>query len=71
VHTLQQPYRDLCDALYDYERADFYEDLVTPWLRQHDSERRGLEILRHRCFVRCTKPDGDLWLFDYTHSEAL
>lgn len=48
MHTLQQPYRDLYDGFYDYEGADFYDDLVRPWLRQQDGERRWLEELGKR-----------------------
>lgn len=31
------------------------------------AERR--ELLRHRCFVTCTKPDGDRWPYDLTMTE--
>jgi len=27
------------------------------------------ELVRHRCFVTCTKPADDLWPYDLTHSE--
>jgi hypothetical protein len=29
-----------------------------------------LELLRHRSFVKCTKPHDDLWPYDFFHSEA-
>jgi hypothetical protein len=30
-----------------------------------------LELLRHRCFVRCAKPHEDRWPFDLRHSERV
>jgi len=48
VHVLQQPYRALYDDFYDYEGADFYDDLVPQWLRRQDGERRWLEELGNR-----------------------
>lgn len=32
-----------------------------------DAER--LELLRHRCFVQCVKPDGDRWPYASSHVE--
>jgi hypothetical protein len=30
-----------------------------------------LELLRHRCFVRCRKADVDRWPYNDTYREAL
>jgi hypothetical protein len=30
-----------------------------------------LELLRHRCFVRCRKPDADRWPYNDTYREPL
>jgi hypothetical protein len=41
--------------------------------RPHDdglAPQEQLELLRHRSFVKCTKPDDDLWPYDFFHSEA-
>jgi len=48
MHADQAPYRAFYDDFYDYEGADFYDDLVRPWLRQQDGERRWLEELGKR-----------------------
>jgi hypothetical protein len=48
MHSDQAPYRALYDAYYDYEGPDFYDDLVRPWLRQQDGERRWLEDFGRR-----------------------
>jgi hypothetical protein len=44
MHTLQQPYRDLYDAMMENEGpADReYDELVRPWLRQQEGERAWL-----------------------------
>jgi hypothetical protein len=36
------PYRDLYDRILDYEGPDLHEDVVRPWLRLQDDERRWL-----------------------------
>lgn len=41
---------------------------------EHDEDLTAdekLELLRHRCFVRCTKRDDDRWPYDDTYREAL
>ena len=42
MHTFQQPYRDLYGAMMKYEGpADReYQELVRPWLREQEGERR-------------------------------
>lgn len=48
MHTDQQPYRDLYDAMLDYDGGDPAGDLLTPWLAANDGERRWLDALRAR-----------------------
>ena len=42
MHVTQEPYRELYDAIMDYEGADLHGDLVRPWLRLQDGERQWL-----------------------------
>jgi len=48
MHTDQQPYRDLYEAMLDYDGGDLAADLLTPWLAANDGERRWLDALRAR-----------------------
>lgn len=43
MHTYQLPYRELYDRMLRYEGASLFSDLVEPWLRRQDDERRWLE----------------------------
>jgi hypothetical protein len=44
----QLPYRELHDDILSYEHDALFDDLLLPWLRQHDDERRWLETIRTR-----------------------
>lgn len=48
MHTDQQPYRQLHDEMLEYEGEALYDDLLAPWLRAQDAERRWLEEVRGR-----------------------
>lgn len=48
MHSDQQPYRRLHDEMLDYEGDALYGDLLAPWLRASDGERRSLDELRGR-----------------------
>jgi len=48
MHIDQQPYRDLYDAMLEYEGDALHDDLLRPWLRQNDGERRWLDGIRGR-----------------------
>ena len=48
MHIDQQPYRRLHDDMLEYGGEDLYGDLVRPWLRAHDGERRWLAGVRER-----------------------
>jgi len=48
MHTDQQPYRDLYDAVLSYEGEALSHDLLRPWLAANDGERRWLDQLRAR-----------------------
>jgi hypothetical protein len=48
MHSDQQPYRDLYDQMLQYEGDALFDDLLRPWLGEHDGERRWLEDLRRR-----------------------
>ncbi len=48
MHSDQQPYRQLYDDMLDYEGDALFDDLLRPWLRAHDGERRWLDQLRER-----------------------
>lgn len=43
MHTYQLPYRELYDQMLRYEGASLFGDLVEPWLRRREGERRWLE----------------------------
>jgi len=44
----QRPYRELYDALMEYEGDAAYAGLLRPWLRDNDGERRWLGAIRAR-----------------------
>lgn len=48
MHIDQLPYRQLHDAVLEYEGGDPFGDLVRPWLRANDAERRWLAEVRDR-----------------------
>jgi hypothetical protein len=48
MHSNQAPYRELHDAVTMYDGGDLYSDLVRPWLRRQDGERRWLEAFARR-----------------------
>lgn len=48
MHEDQAPYRELYDQLLDYEGAELYADVVRPWLRNQDGERRWLDAFARR-----------------------
>lgn len=43
MHSDQEPYRELYDAILDYEGSEVFADVVRPWLGRADGERRWLE----------------------------
>ena len=55
----QQPYRDLYDAMKSYEGSDLYGDLVRPWMREQDGERRWLEAFAKRRGAPVPAATGD------------
>jgi hypothetical protein len=42
MYVTQKPYRELYDAMMEYEGADVHGDLVRPLLRRQDGERQWL-----------------------------
>jgi len=48
MHEYQQPYRDLYESILEYEGSEMYADVVRPWLRGQDGERRWLESFAKR-----------------------
>jgi hypothetical protein len=46
-------------------------DRKAPLRLEELDEREKLELLRHRCFVTCPKPDDDLWPYYLTAAEPL
>ena len=48
MHIDQQPYRTLYDEILDYDGDAPYADLLHPWLRRQDGERRWLDEMRAR-----------------------
>ncbi|MDB4951064.1 MAG: hypothetical protein JWM27_3713 [Gemmatimonadetes bacterium] len=48
MHTDQQPYRRLHDDILEYQGDAMYDDVVRPWLRAADGERRWLDSVRTR-----------------------
>jgi hypothetical protein len=48
MHSDQQPYRRLHDEMLDYDGDALYDDLLAPWLREQDGERRWLDEFRGR-----------------------
>lgn len=48
MHIDQRPYRQLHDAVLEYGGEELFGDLVRPWLRAHDGERRWLAAVRGR-----------------------
>ncbi|HEV7765451.1 MAG TPA: hypothetical protein VGQ76_10650 [Thermoanaerobaculia bacterium] len=48
MHSDQQPYRDLYDAILEYEGADLYADVARSWVQRQDEERRWLAAFAQR-----------------------
>jgi hypothetical protein len=48
MHIDQLPYRRLHDAILDYDGGALHDDLLRPWLRANDGERRWLDAIRDR-----------------------
>lgn len=48
MHQDQAPYRELYDAIMDYDGDALHDDVVRPWMRRQDAERRWLDALRRR-----------------------
>jgi hypothetical protein len=48
MHSDQQPYRQLHDEMLEYEGDGLHDDILQPWLRAQDGERRWLDELRGR-----------------------
>ena len=48
MHIDQQPYRELYDDILDYDGDALNADLLQPWLRRQDGERRWLDEMRGR-----------------------
>ncbi|HYR27775.1 MAG TPA: hypothetical protein VEU30_04885, partial [Thermoanaerobaculia bacterium] len=48
MHSDQQPYRELYDAILEHEGEDVHGDVIAPWLRAADGERRWLETFGRR-----------------------
>jgi len=44
----QQPYRQLYDDMMDYDGDALHDDLLRPWIRAQDGERRWLDEIRTR-----------------------
>lgn len=44
----QETYRELYDELLDYEGSELYGDIVAPWLRRQEEERKWLEAFARR-----------------------
>ncbi|MDC0721517.1 hypothetical protein [Nannocystis bainbridge] len=45
MHRDQEPYRELHQAMFDYEGSGLAEDVVLPWARAHAEERRWFAAL--------------------------
>lgn len=62
MHSDQWPYRQLCEALLAYDGACVAEDLLRPWLRENDGERRWFGALaRPRPRIVPTIAPEDSW----------
>jgi len=48
MHADQRPYRELYEAILDYEGDELSRDVLTPWLNAADEERRWLEAFGRR-----------------------
>jgi hypothetical protein len=48
MHIDQQPYRQLHDSILEYPGDALFDDVVRPWIRGADGERRWLDGLRGR-----------------------
>lgn len=48
MHSDQLPYRQLHDEMLGYEGDALFDELLAPWLRAQDGERRWLDELRGR-----------------------
>jgi hypothetical protein len=48
MHSDQLPYRQLHDEMLEYDGDALFDDLLAPWLRAQDGERRWLDALRRR-----------------------
>jgi hypothetical protein len=48
MHSDQQPYRELHDEMLEYHGDALFSDVLQPWLRANEGERRWLDELRAR-----------------------
>lgn len=48
MHTDQEPYRELYEAILDYEGDELYADVVRPWVSAHAGERAWLKSFAER-----------------------
>jgi hypothetical protein len=48
MHIDQQPYRNVYDLIQEYDGSELYGDIVRPWLRAEDGERRWLDAFARR-----------------------
>jgi hypothetical protein len=62
MHTDQETYRELYDAMLDYEDDELYRDVVAPWLTRQDGERRWLDAFARRSGTPIPEASTeDLW----------
>jgi hypothetical protein len=48
MHSEQLPYRQLHDEMLEYDGDALFDDVLVPWLRAQDGERRWLDGMRAR-----------------------
>jgi hypothetical protein len=62
MHADQRPYRELFEAIRDYHGSGLAEDVVLPWARAHDEERRWFGALAAAQVASVpAMPIEDLW----------
>jgi hypothetical protein len=62
MHTVQETYSALYDAMLDYEGPDLYADVVRPWASEQDGEREWLKSFADRPGSPIPEAaDEDLW----------